>query len=102
VARRSFRVPSNAHPVDTSAGRTLAPGETIDERDLDLDSAHDQRLVDEVLIDLGDPPAAHEPTKAELLKRAGELDIPGRSSMSHDELKVAIAEAEANGGGDAA
>lgn len=61
---RSFRVPSSAHPVDTSSGRTLAPGEVVKESDLTLRAkaddeegqaavAHDQRLVDEVLIDLG-------------------------------------------------
>ena len=105
--RRSFRMPLSAHPEDTSAGRTLAPGETITEADLTLSGddkaaiAHDQRLIDEVLIDLSDPPAADEPTKDDLLKRAGELDIANRSKMTADELKTAIAEVEAaNAGGD--
>ena len=33
-------------------------------------------------------------SKAELLERAAELDIAGRSSMNKDELTAAIAEAE--------
>lgn len=59
-----YRVPSNAHPVDSSAGRTFAPGEVVKESDLQLKAdpkqegadeanvAHDQRLVDEVLIEV--------------------------------------------------
>lgn len=101
MASHTYRVPLSSHPVDTSSGRTLGPGETIDAADLVLDGdntvaiAHDQRLVDEVLIDLQDAPAAPEPSKDDLMKRAGELDIAGRSSMDKDELKAAIAEAEA-------
>lgn len=42
------------------------------------------------------PPAPPEPpTKAELLDRARELEVPGRSSMSADELAAAIADSEA-------
>lgn len=107
AARAAYRVPSNAHAVDTSTGRTLAPGETISASDLTLSGkdeaavAHDQRLVDEVLIDLGDPPAAKEPTAKELQARAAELNIEGRSDMDKDALKAAIAEAEAEqAGGD--
>jgi hypothetical protein len=37
------------------------------------------------------------PTLVDLKKRAGELDIDGRSSMNKDELAAAIAEAEAQG-----
>ena len=43
-----------------------------------------------------DPPAVlplPEPTKAELLEQARELDITGRSSMDKDELAAAITEA---------
>jgi DNA end-binding protein Ku len=38
--------------------------------------------------------AASEPTKAELEERAKELDIPGRSKMTKDELAEAVAAAE--------
>jgi DNA end-binding protein Ku len=38
--------------------------------------------------------AASEPTKAELEERARELDIPGRSKMTKDELAEAVAAAE--------
>ena len=37
---------------------------------------------------------ASEPTKAELEERAKELDIPGRSKMTKDELAEAVAAAE--------
>jgi hypothetical protein len=40
-----------------------------------------------------------EPTKAELYERATELEIKGLSSMGKEELKAAIAEAEAARGG---
>jgi DNA end-binding protein Ku len=36
-------------------------------------------------------------TKEQLLERARELDIPGRSGMNHDELAAAVAEAGATG-----
>lgn len=38
-----------------------------------------------------------EETKAELYERATELDIPGRSTMSKDELAAAVAEYEGEG-----
>ena len=38
--------------------------------------------------------AASEPSKAELEERARELDIPGRSKMTKDELAEAVAAAE--------
>ena len=38
--------------------------------------------------------ASDEPTKAELEERARELDIPGRSKMTKDELAEAVAAAE--------
>jgi DNA end-binding protein Ku len=37
---------------------------------------------------------ASEPTKAELEERARELEIPGRSKMTKDELAEAVAAAE--------
>ena len=40
------------------------------------------------------PDAASEPTKSELEERAKELDIPGRSKMTKDELAEAVAAAE--------
>ena len=39
--------------------------------------------------------AAPEPSKADLMEKAQELDIEGRSSMNKEELSEAIAEAEA-------
>jgi hypothetical protein len=41
---------------------------------------------------------ADEPTKDDLLKRAAELDVEGRSSMTNDELAAAIAGAEPEDG----
>lgn len=37
------------------------------------------------------------PTKEELMAKARQLDIPGRSSMDKDQLQAAIEEAEENG-----
>lgn len=40
-----------------------------------------------------DPKGQDEPTKDELYEQAQELDIPGRSTMTKDELQQAIDEA---------
>jgi hypothetical protein len=42
-------------------------------------------------------PPAEGPTKAELLERARELNVEGRSSMTKDELAAALTAAEAAG-----
>jgi hemerythrin-like domain-containing protein len=43
-------------------------------------------------VDSGSGPGSDEPTKAELYEQAKEADIPGRSSMTKDELAKAISE----------
>lgn len=61
MAKRTFRVPITAGPQDTAEGRTLEPGQELSDGDLALASkddaakAHDQRLVDEVLIETTAP-----------------------------------------------
>lgn len=40
-----------------------------------------------------------EPTKAELLEKAGELGIEGRTQMTKDELQRAVDQAEQDSGG---
>jgi hypothetical protein len=48
------------------------------------------------LLDRGRPAgdAEQEPTREQLYERAQAADIPGRSTMSKEELRVAVEEAE--------
>lgn len=96
-------------PTDLASGRVLAPGETVEAGDLTLGTledsdrpTHDQRLVDggtlqDATLHEG---AATDSEDRPLLagdaleQRARELGIEGRSAMSADELRAAVAEAE--------
>ena len=40
-----------------------------------------------------EPPSTRQPTRAELYRAAQQLDIPGRSTMTRDELAAAVAAA---------
>lgn len=86
-------------PTDLGSGRALAPGEAVLADELDLnEGSHDSLLIaDGLLVE-----AAIEPDGSlsgdELRRRARELGVPGRGSMSADELREAVALAEAGGG----
>jgi hypothetical protein len=74
---------------DLADGGQLPPGEIAE---VDLDDPFYDRLLKENRIVALEP--VQEPTKKELQERAAELDITGRSNMSIDELRRAIAEKE--------
>jgi hypothetical protein len=88
-------------PQDLASGRVVAPGEPVLAADLELGHngdwpTHDQRLVEdgvlvEAILDA-------ELTGDALTQRANELSIKGRSKMTADELRAAIAIAEAEQG----
>lgn len=89
--------------TDIGSGRMLAPGEAVDAADLELgydvdtdQPLHDQRLVDDGTLADATPeePEQHELTGDALAAEAQRLDIAGRSSMSADELRDAVAEAQ--------
>jgi hypothetical protein len=97
-------------PTDLASGRVLAPGEQVTDTDLVLGRddddrvTHDQHLVDggalglvealEVpVLDSEDRPLL---AGEALEQRARELNIEGRSQMSADDLRAAVAEAEAD------
>lgn len=91
-------------PTDIGSGRVLAPGESVDADDLVLGTdedtdqpTHDQRLVDDGTLADATPvePEQHELTGDALAAEAQRLDITGRSSMTADELREAVAEAQA-------
>lgn len=85
-------------PQDLASGRVLAPGETVAAADLDLEEgSHDQGLIDRgVLIDARAREAETPVLVGEALQdRARELDIPGRTTKTAEELRAAVAEAEA-------
>jgi hypothetical protein len=73
-------------------GRPIAPGETIE--DLDLDLPHNKLLHDEGRLVVLDQKRERLTGKA-LSDRAAELDIEGRTDMSADQLRAAIAKKEA-------
>lgn len=82
------------HPEDLASGRVVAPEEVFDRDALDMQSAHDKRLVDDgLIIDAKITPVALEGEA--LQERARELNIEGRTTMSATKLRRAVAEAEA-------
>jgi hypothetical protein len=82
------------HPLDLASGRVLSPGEPIATSDLDLKDPHNAALVrDGSLIESAAPAA--ELAGDDLLKRAKALKVPRYSQLSADELRDAVAAAEA-------
>lgn len=97
-----------SHPDELDGGRPIEPGEFTGPIDPELPK-NEQLLADELLLSVpdgtyeestgGPPPEAPELLKGEALnKRASELNIEGRSDMSADELRAAVAQAEAEAG----
>jgi hypothetical protein len=85
------KVRADWHAEGLANGRTVAPGEPFPRADLSDD---DQRLLDEgILIGASVTPAPLE--GEELQSRAKTLGITGRAKMSADELREAVALAEA-------
>jgi hypothetical protein len=81
------------HAETLASGRTIAPGEPFERSDLDSGDPGDKRLLDEgLIIDAVIAPVQLE--GEDLQARAKELGIIGRSKMSADELREAIALAE--------
>ncbi len=82
-----------AHAEILSSGRSIAPGERIPEGEL---SEHDHHLLDEeYLVDVASFTGDHNgETVVDVKKRAAELEIEGRSKMSADDLRAAVAERE--------
>jgi hypothetical protein len=88
-----------SHLDDLSDGRIVAPGDVVEIDD--PNHPHNRRMIDEGLL---------LPTAADgddgllrgeaLQQRAAELEIEGRSSMSADELRDAVAAADADKEGD--
>lgn len=86
---------SDWHAETLANGRTIAPGEPFDRAD--LDSEGDARLIEEgLIIDASVTPVPLEGD--ELQARAKALGIRGRSTMSADDLREAVALAEAESG----
>jgi hypothetical protein len=87
------KVRGDWHPEVLANGQTMAPGEPFLRSLLDLDDDGDGRLLDRgIVIDALLPPVELEGDA--LTERARELDIKGRSKMSAEELRVAIAAEE--------
>jgi hypothetical protein len=78
------------HPEDLADGRIVAAGDVVE---LDPNHPHNKRMVDEGLLlpTAGDDGVLRGEA---LQRRAAELDIEGRSSMTADELRQAIADKE--------
>jgi hypothetical protein len=81
------------HAEVLAGGRTIAPGEPFERSALDTNDPGDKRLVDEgLIIDAVVAPVQLEGD--DLQARAKALGITGRSKMTADELREAIALAE--------
>jgi hypothetical protein len=90
----TVKVRGDWHPENLASGRVVAPGEVFERSALDMDDPHDTRLVEEgVIIDADVTPVRL--SGEELQERAKQLRIPNRSNLSADELRTAIARAEA-------
>lgn len=82
------------HPIVVTSGHAHAPGDRVLGSELDT---QDDYLIDEgVIVPVVDGPPA-DLAGDELQERARELDIKGRTKMGADELRAAIAAAEAGG-----
>lgn len=79
------------HAEPLASGRTLLPGDTVPAGAVDPEDAHDRYLLDEQRL----RPLVPEKLTGDALKaRAAELDIEGRTDMTADELRKAVAAAE--------
>lgn len=83
-----------SHADTLASGRIVGPGERVTHTDL---GDEDQHIVDEGrLVDVASFGGDENTLSGKRLQaRAAELDIEGRSSMSADDLRAAIAEREA-------
>lgn len=84
-----------SHADVLASGRPVAPGERLAHEDLSPEDRHiveEGRLVDVEAFGRGaeNAPLSTEEAKA----RAAELNIEGRSKMSADQLRTAVAVAE--------
>lgn len=103
---KEFRFVGN-HPDELDGGRPIEPGEFTGPIDISEESPKNKQLSDDgLLLEVsdgtykeevgGEPPPARQVLRGDALQaRADELDIEGRSKMNADELRAAIAEAEA-------
>lgn len=91
------KVRGDWHPETLSNGQTVAPGEPFERSLLDPNDDGDGRLLGEgILIGASVTPAALEGDA--LQDRAKTLGVKGRTTMSADELREAVALAEAQQG----
>jgi hypothetical protein len=82
------------HVEYLASGQALAPGDYLDSDDL---APEDKWLKDEGRFIEAEEPSDEERAQAEheaLVSQAKTLDISGRTKMSDDELRAAIAERE--------
>lgn len=89
------------HAEDLSDGRVAAVGEFY--HDVDLKHPTQKRLLKEgriIRVPEADAPEPEKLTGDALQRRAQDLDIQGRSDMSADQLRAAIADAEDNTDGE--
>lgn len=86
-----------AHADSLASGRPVAPYEELDQSKpsdkVDPDDPHDAALIAEGKL-LNVDPQPDELTGEELQRRARDLNIEGRSKMSTEDLRAAIAKAE--------
>jgi hypothetical protein len=75
-------------------GIVLSPGATA--TDVDLDNEHNRRLLKEGRIKQVEPREERKLEGKALDRRAEELQIEGRTTMTADEKRAAVAEAEEN------
>lgn len=82
-----------SHADMLASGRPVGPGERLTDADLHDEDQHileEGRLVRVDSFDAGAPVLTGDELKA----RAADLDISGRSSMTAEELRTAVAEHE--------
>lgn len=100
---KEFRNVSD-HPDDLEDGRVIGIGETFTLDDDQLKSEFNRSKINMgTFLDITgynpDEIEDQSPNRQQLMDRAGELDITGRSKMRNDELQTAIIAAEQEKGG---
>jgi hypothetical protein len=90
-----------SHPEDLADGRTIAVDDVVSLSTEEAGHPHNKRLIDDgVLLSLDGSSESEVLTGKALDDRAKELGIEGRSNLGADELRKAVAEAEAQASND--
>lgn len=89
----------SGHPEDLADGGVVGTGQYVELTDEQAKDPHNREKIQRgafISAPEHDTPP-DQPSREELMEKARELDIKGRSNMRNDELQTAIIQAEEKG-----